>query len=225
MQKSEHINELAKALSMAQAEMGKAHKDSTNPFFKSNYADLESVWEACKEPLTKNGLSVIQFPFSTETHVGVETILLHLSGQYVSEKVSVELIKKDAQSMGSAISYLRRYSLAAVTGVVQTDDDGNHASDKHPAQFAQKKQEIILPPAQELKKPSFTISEAQRKLMFALSKEAGMTTDALKLFMKDMTNKEHSGDLTQAEFNKLIEALKEMKILQDATPELDDIKY
>lgn len=127
----ENINELAKALALAQSEIGGAKKDSSNPFFKSKYADLESVWEACRAALTKNGLSISQLVGSDEKGLNLTTILLHSSGQSLTTKCSVPVAKQnDPQAAGSAITYFRRYQLAAIVGVYQTDDDANLASDK-----------------------------------------------------------------------------------------------
>lgn len=127
----EPINELAKALALAQSEIGGAKKDSSNPFFKSKYADLESVWEACRTALTKNGLSISQLVGSDEKGITLTTMLLHSSGQTLTTTCSVPVAKiNDPQAAGSAITYFRRYQLAAIVGVYQTDDDANLATDK-----------------------------------------------------------------------------------------------
>lgn len=128
MNKSDTIVELAKAMSLAQGEMGGAHKGANNPFFKSKYADLGAVIEAVKEPFSKNGLSYVQFPIEDNGRVGVETILMHSSGEWMSNKFTVQLTKQDAQGAGSAITYCRRYGLQAVAGIPSEDDDGNAAS-------------------------------------------------------------------------------------------------
>ena len=128
MQKSDQIAELAAALSKCQAEIGKASKDSTNPHFKSKYADLESVWDTAREPMTKHGLAVLQtFTETGGDSVNIVTVLTHTSGQFISGILTIPLVKRDAQGVGSAITYGRRYSLAAILGIVQTDDDGNEA--------------------------------------------------------------------------------------------------
>jgi hypothetical protein len=136
------IGKLASALSKAQAEMRGAIKDSTNPHFKNSYADLSSVWDAVREPLTKNGLSVIQTPTVNEYGTILVTILAHESGESVSS--SIPLTVKDGsnymQALGSAISYARRYSLAAITGCVQVDDDGEAATAPTPSKTAYKPQ-------------------------------------------------------------------------------------
>jgi hypothetical protein len=121
------IADLAAALCKAQAEMEGAKKDATNPHFKTNYADLASVWAAIREPLTKNGLAVVQLLRSIQGGVEVETILLHSSGQQISDVFAVPATKNDAQGYGSAATYARRYALMAMVGVAPEDDDGNGA--------------------------------------------------------------------------------------------------
>ena len=131
MLQSESIANLAKSLSIVQGKLTHAKKDSANPFFKSKYADLESVWDACRDLLASNGLSVSQFPGTyseLDKSMSLTTILAHESGEWISQEMSVPVSKVDAQGAGSAITYMRRYALAAVVGVVQADDDGNAAS-------------------------------------------------------------------------------------------------
>ena len=135
MNQSDSIANLAKALSIVQGKLTYAKKDSKNPFFKSNYADLESVWDACRDLLSSNNLAVSQFPglySDLDKSMSLVTILTHESGEWISQEMSVPMSKVDAQGAGSCISYMRRYSLAAVVGVVQADDDGNAASSPKP---------------------------------------------------------------------------------------------
>lgn len=128
MNQSQEVNDLFSALSKAQATIKGALKDSTNPFFKSKYADLESVWDACREPLTAHGLSVIQTTeFSPDAGIYVVTTLGHSSGQWIKGTLPIMAIKQDPQGIGSAITYARRYALAAIVGLVQVDDDGESA--------------------------------------------------------------------------------------------------
>lgn len=128
---SEQINELAAALSKAQAKLRGAVKDSTNPFFKSNYADLQSVWDACRDPLSTNGLSIIQTTScSDDKGVSVITTLAHSSGQWVKGVLPIAAVKHDPQAQGAAISYARRYALAAIVGLYQTDDDAEIAMNR-----------------------------------------------------------------------------------------------
>lgn len=132
MNKSDSIVELAKAMAKAQGEMGGAIKGKDNPFFKSSYADLGAVIQAIKEPFANNGISYTQFPIESDGRVGVETVLMHESGEWMSERFTVPLSKQDAQGAGSALTYCRRYALQAVAGVPSEDDDGNAASNFNP---------------------------------------------------------------------------------------------
>lgn len=132
MNRSEAVNELTTALAKAQAVMTGAKKDAENPHFRSKYADLASVWEACRDALTKNGLSVVQSPRLVGVGesgwlVEVETTLFHASGQFLSDTLAVPVTKVDAQGVGSALTYARRYSLSAFVGVAPEDDDANAA--------------------------------------------------------------------------------------------------
>jgi hypothetical protein len=127
MKSSELINELANALCNAQGQMGGAVKDSSNPFFKSSYADLTSVIKATKQPFSDNGLSYTQFPVSNEHGVGVSTRLMHVSGQWLEMEYTLPTVKKDPQASGSAITYARRYALQSIAGIPTADDDAESA--------------------------------------------------------------------------------------------------
>lgn len=128
MKKSESIASLAEALSKAQGEIVGAKKDENNPFFKSKYADLASVWDACRGPLSKHGLSVIQAPTRIDGDLVLLTVLAHRSGEWVESEYPLRPVREDPQGMGSCLTYARRYALAALVGVYQIDDDGNDAS-------------------------------------------------------------------------------------------------
>ena len=128
--KSEKIDKLAAALSKAQSEMKGAEKKSVNPFFNSGYADLHTVIESSFPSLTKYGLSVIQGNDSKPGEFFVTTMLLHESGQWIKSRLKMPVEKVTAQSIGSTITYGRRYGLSAITGIGQYDDDGNAASTK-----------------------------------------------------------------------------------------------
>ena len=131
--------EITLALLKAQKDMMGAKKDAKNPFFKSNYATLNSVWEACKDALHDNSLVLLQpIDIIDGVHV-VKTILMHTSGEQIISICPILCTKpNDPQAMGSAITYARRYSLASIIGIVtDDDDDGNKASNKS----QQKKQE------------------------------------------------------------------------------------
>jgi len=128
MEKSESIKNLALALSKAQSEVKNAVKDSNNPFFKSKYADLTAVWDACRDVLAKYELSICQMPSGKDGKMALETVLMHSSGEFVSNSFEMTPSKNDPQGIGSAITYARRYALAAFVGIATEDDDGNAAS-------------------------------------------------------------------------------------------------
>lgn len=119
--------ELFTALAKMQGEVENATKGSLNPHFKSRYADLAEVLNTVRPVMAANGLSVIQSPSFDGVRVSVTTTVCHASGGYVSGELSCVPAKHDGQGVGAATTYLRRYALAAFTGVAQEDDDGQAA--------------------------------------------------------------------------------------------------
>ena len=152
MTKSESIKHLAIALNKAQAVMSGAKKSAANPFFKSKYANLEEVIACIKEPFESNGLSFMQFPITEDDRAGVETIVMHESGEWISGSFMLKCSKIDPQGMASAITYARRYGIQSIAGIPSEDDDGNAAS-------------------QAPKKPAMTPKEAVAKLSSAESQK------------------------------------------------------
>ena len=141
MVKSELINELSAALSKAQAQMKGAKQDSANPFYKCKYADLSSVWDACRKPLTDNQLSVCQtLGIGDNGECIIETTLLHSSGQWITSSLQMP-VETDPQKLGKEITYGRRYALAAIVGVSPEDDDAESIS--HPPEPVTSKVENI----------------------------------------------------------------------------------
>jgi hypothetical protein len=128
MNKSETIKEIASALWKAQSEIKSAVKDSTNPHFRSKYADLSSVVDAVKPALSKHGITFLQGIHDAVDGVAVETMLLHTSGEWISSTMRIPAVKQDAQGYGSAITYGRRYGLQSMCGVPAEDDDGHAAA-------------------------------------------------------------------------------------------------
>ena len=116
------------ALAAAQMEMGPALKDSTNPAFKSKYADLASVMAACLPALNKHGICVLQPICDEDGKRYVKTILAHETGDQVECRVELIVGKNDMQGYGSAVTYARRYGLMAMAGIAPEDDDGNAAA-------------------------------------------------------------------------------------------------
>lgn len=127
MRTSKEIKGIATAILKAQSEMKVATKDSANPFFHSNYADINSVLEACKESLNSNGISILQ-PVMGDF---VQTILMHESGEWFMGKTRIVNAKpNDPQAQGSAITYARRYGLQSMLGMMASDDDGEGAMNR-----------------------------------------------------------------------------------------------
>ena len=124
---SESIAALAAALSKAQADITGALKDSSNPFYKSRYADLASCWDACRKQLAANGLCVIQTTNTTDAGVVLVTTLAHSSGEWMRGTLPVVTKDNGPQAQGSGITYARRYALAAIVGLAQIDDDAEAA--------------------------------------------------------------------------------------------------
>lgn len=124
---SDQINELVKALSKAQKKFSHAEKNAKNPHFRSNYANLSAVIDACRDSLCDEGLSYAQVPKLNGEQWVCETMLFHSSGQWISNQVPILASRADAQGFGSGLTYARRYGLAALVGVAQEDDDGNEA--------------------------------------------------------------------------------------------------
>lgn len=135
MNTSQTIEKIAPALHKAQIEMKGAVKDSTNPHFKSKYADLGSVIDAVKSALHKHGIVYVQGVEDADNGVAIETRLIHTSGEWISSTLRIPATKQDAQGYGSAITYGRRYGLQAMCGVPAEDDDGNAATATAPAKI------------------------------------------------------------------------------------------
>jgi hypothetical protein len=123
------LGQLAKALAAAQGEMPTAVKNSDNPDFNSRYADLAAVVEACRAALSKHGIAYLQPVGTVPEGVLVTTMLVHESGEFIRSRAVFPVAKKNPQAYGSAITYLRRYALAALVGVAAEDDDGAAASE------------------------------------------------------------------------------------------------
>lgn len=127
MHKSESIAALSAALAKAQAEIENASKTANNPHFKSKYADLAEVLNTVRPVMSRHGIAIVQMPSFESGLASVETLMTHSSGEWISNICSAPVSKQDAQGVGSAITYLRRYSLAAFAGIAQEDDDANAA--------------------------------------------------------------------------------------------------
>lgn len=187
---SENIGKLLEALGKAQNEMEGAVEDSSNPFFKSKYADLTSVWRACRQPLTKNGLSVIQSLHVIDNQLTLVSILGHSSGEWLKSYLPIKVptievknrntgeiektIRDDVQALGSVITYCRRYALSALVGICPIDDDGESLMDR----AKKKKEEEITPVKLEL--PKDIMAERVEEFFKESSIRSGTSINALK---------------------------------------------
>jgi len=129
---SDSIAKLAAALVKANAEVQHAIKDSKNPHYRSDYASLASVLDTIKPVYAAHGLAIMQMPGFGEGHATLDSMIVHESGEWVRSTAGAPLPKQDPQGVGSALTYLRRYSLAAIAGIHQEDDDGNAAARAKP---------------------------------------------------------------------------------------------
>ena len=144
---------IASALVKAQREFGPALKSSTNPHFRSKYADLSACIEAVIDALNNNGIYLMQLTEEHEAGVKVSTTFIHESGEQLSGgSLFMPATKHDAQGFGSALSYARRYSLMAACGIAPEDDDGNQATKNTPPHAPPKA--VPKPPEVQHKLPS-----------------------------------------------------------------------
>lgn len=132
MIRSESVTKLAEALAKAQGELRSVVKDRTNPHFKNRYATLDAIVEAVRPVLSKHGLSVIQGASEGVGNFSVTTMLLHSSGEFITNTVPMSLAKSDAQGVGSAITYGRRYGISAILSLATDEDDDGEAAVKTP---------------------------------------------------------------------------------------------
>lgn len=164
MEKSESIKNLATALCNFQSAVDVIKKGNINPFFKSKYASLSDILDIIREPLAANGLSFAQFP---KDRYGLDTILMHTSGEWISASYEMEPTKKDPQGAGSVITYQRRYALGAILGLqIDEDDDANKASE----------------PPKKIVKEVLTPDHVNYSKVVAFLKGTGTMTEVLKKY-------------------------------------------
>lgn len=200
---SESISKISSALIKAQQEIKVAIYDATNPHFRSKYASLGSVVEACKEALNKNKIVFIQGSHSDKElpkMICVTTRLLHESGEYIEDTIAVPYVQDTPQALGSSLTYARRYGLSALLGIVSDeDDDGNSGSVEAP--------KPLDPP--KPKKPSKL--EKQKTLSNLAIKAGVKDANDFSQLVKSLIGKEiaKSSDLSEQELDTLISILEE----------------
>lgn len=208
---------LEAALARAQKNIGKAHKDGKNPHFKSAYTTLASVQDACLEALNNEGIAVSQTLGFVMEQIILNTRLLHTSGNFIESICPLLMSKNDMQALGSAITYARRYSLAAICGVVQEDDDGNKSSHKNkdpqpepqpePEYYDENPYAKPAPAAPGWEK-SRKITQGQADLFQKMTR--GFTHEMLKKLLKEF-EVDNQNELLMSQFNDVLDRLKEMK--------------
>lgn len=212
MKHSDELKNLAKALAKFQADIKDPARDKDNPYFKSKYVALDGLLDAVRPVLAANGLSFIQSPVSNGQDMGVATLLMHDSGEWIeSDPFMLHAVKNDPQAGGSAITYARRYSLSAVLGVAwDDDDDANMAKKGHQirsnAQNAPAKgnytkagrqaEKTASSSSQTQKKPTSVDDYYQLVIDWARANEAVMFIGPL---LKEKFNKGHFKELSLAE--------------------------
>lgn len=178
---SPQVNEIAASLCKAQSVMQPAKFNCVNPFHKNRYADLASVMEACRVPLTSNGICTTQFTETIGEKIYLSTLLLHVSGQWIKSLFPIHVAKLDCQSIGAAMTYGKRYSLSALVGIVsEEDDDGESTYDRREKYVAPKKEQpkpinsvIHKDMAEDLNKIILTFTDEQKKGFDNFLKQSG----------------------------------------------------
>ena len=215
------IGNLAAALAKAQGAMKAAAKDAENPHFRSRYADLASIWAACREPLAANGLCVMQRVSTVEAGVMVTTLLAHASGEWVRDRAVFPVAQKTPQAYGSAITYARRYALAALVGVAagDEDDDGNEASGhgtpgappprQAPRQQAARRAEPKPEPKAEPKEDARAqLARARAKRIWEAAQRNGLNAEEFKTWTHSTLGHEKpSSEWTQEDMDRLEQAM------------------
>jgi hypothetical protein len=200
-------------------------KDAINPFYKSKYASLDTIWETIRKPLSENGLSVAQTMNLVNDKSVLETTLYHTSGEWISGTQLVNPVKDDPQSLGSAISYARRYSLSALLGIVSDeDDDANIATKPEPKPVVKAEAKPEPRPKPETTTPAPTkaepgISPAQTKKIYASVEEKGIEVPTIKNYLKEVFKKISTKELTISEASRLIEDIEAGKLNQEVKEE------
>jgi hypothetical protein len=199
MNKSESIQNLAAALSKAQAEFPVIKFDSVNPFLKNGYASLGAVIAGGRPVLAKNGLAVTQLTFGEDGVVGVETMLTHSSGEWISDRVSMQVGeergKSSAQVAGSIVTYLRRYALASILGIY-ADEDGDGGNAKPAELKAREEKPAKAKPADD---ETMTIEDACKTTTSQNKQYGTMSIDGLKAMLSAMHKKLANNEMTPVE--------------------------
>ena len=203
MNKSESIKNIAAALVKFQEEVKNPPKSADNPFFKSKYTPLDVIVDTVKPLLGKQGLSYIQSPGGDGEKISITTLIMHISGEWIeTDPLVLKADKANAQGAGSAITYARRYALAAALGIASDeDDDGNGASGNKDKEQPSKPQQS----------QGYKITEKQLNRLYAIAKSAGYDSDkvkesVLKRYKVEITS------LSKTQYEELCKGFDSMKL-------------
>lgn len=215
--RSKSIAKLAAALSKAQGEYGVAMKDTKNPFFKSNYADLSSIINATRKALSDNGIAVVQpVQSDTDKKLVIITTLLACGEEWMETDLHVPTAKWDAQTLGSASTYGRRYALQGILTVAGEDDDGNQATEASAAQARDDHHSTLTPKMESQQR----IAAFQVKAFWDAAKKAGKTDGQLSAYLADL-GKVQVEELIKLEFNDALKwASAPIAVPEDLTEKL-----
>ncbi len=211
---STDISKLAEALAKAQGIMRGAKEDTSNTFFKSKYADLTSVWEACRESLSSNGLSVCQMIDSESEKMRLITILMHSSGQWVKSFMPIIPKQMTVQDVGSAMTYARRYALAAIVGVCPEDDDGEKAMGREKSPHMTDKKQYIkavdTSTGELAMEPEYITEEQVNEILTLIGDDSKLYENVLKAYGIKTFNKlpKDKGDVVIKKLRLTIEERK-----------------
>jgi hypothetical protein len=230
MNRSELIQELATALAVAQGSFPTVKKDANNPFFKSKYADLAALIEAVQDPLSKNGLAILQL-LSTDLEgkfIHVETVLTHKSGQWISDKFSLPVLDWKPQGLGSATTYARRYALQAFLNLGAADDDGEAAQNrggqgKAENEFAPKAKTVATKstvggytPGPLAKAPAqpVLLDAKQRQMFWADAKKVTADEETIRQVIQEVTGQDTTKGVHIHETGAILIRLRELMAKQ-----------
>ncbi len=208
---SEKTNHIVQALRQIQNFALAPKRNSKNPHFGNEYANLESVLDACRNKLTENDLTVFQAPLGGVDVCRLLVRIEHGSGEWFQYIFSTPLAKRDPQGICAAVTYLRRYSLTTMLNMVDTDDDGNHASQHTPKQEPKGFQGSNLDIGQAIGThqgpPKYKLTEKQLKRLYAISKASGYDPSEVGVYIKSHYGVQSSMDLTRSMYEEVCNML------------------
>lgn len=221
---SESKSNLFKALSAFQGEIKNARKTKSNPFFKSNYADLAEVLDTIRPTLAKHGLSIIQATDIINGMLFIKTILAHSSGEFIEGNYPVLYKDQNPQTIGSGVSYARRYSLMGIVGIASEDDDddGTMASPSQQHNYATKGNVPTHKPFVS-KGPPSRITEPQVKRFWAIAHKANWSEDDVRQYLSALGLKSPT-ELTYIQYDNMCQKMEKFPRTEQFEKEVEQLK-